>query len=250
MDRLIKFELNEMFKRKSFFWCLFFLVIGTVASLLMTGVMNDLVFDTGWDLDGYSCAIDGFSTSNFSLLLGILTSISICSDYSEKTNKNIYSRGFTRLQLFLSKSLSIYLAAIIYCLVPTVVGFIVGSVSGGTGLRYFDTEFIFIILVQIFLALAFASLYIFISFTLKKMATAVVFSVIILSLIETGLTIIQLVLDYKEIDFPIDKIVITTHMVEITYGDTKELIFAFLLSIVYIVGFSVVSYRFMRKDEV
>ena len=252
--RLLKFERIKLFSSVSFYvvgGCM--LSIGA-SSLVLLCMMDSFLYGNGHGVDslgytGIQLSHMVLTTCDFPLLMGILVAIGICTEYSGKTFKNIWSRGFTRAETFFAKILTYALAAIIYSIILVVITFLVGTAVFGPG--EVNIYSFLVILVEIVGCIAFSAVFSAVAFLFKKTAVAVVIAVAVPSLINTGVTLLDIYFEYKKIDIHLSDYVLSGQLAKLYSMPTaKNLAISFILSFAYIVTAIVVGYFSMKKDEI
>lgn len=257
MLKLIKFELTNIFKGISFYICgasILVMAISSIgvralADMLMTGLsIPDL---NGIGYSGQMFLLQSPSQSDFPLLIGILATICVCSGYSEKTYRNLWSRGFSRVQVFAGKAISISVAAIVYCIISMISGFIVGSIVWGVGANW-NLEVMLAIIIEILTCIAIGLLYVATSFIFKKMGICIVIAVMTPSLLTIGSTAMDYILEFKEISFRVSPYIINNVLFEVSVTPNDKMVLAsgFLCFAAYFVTAIVVGIMGMRKDEI
>ena len=104
MEKIIKFEFDKLFRQKSFYVCTIIVLGLTLLSAVSKNVM--LSSELGATIakpDGWSYAASAVSNSQLMMILGIFTAMFVCSEYDENTLKNIYSRGYGRIPVYIGK---------------------------------------------------------------------------------------------------------------------------------------------------
>lgn len=256
MDRIIKFEFSKLFHSASFYvcgGCVMLLALLGELLLMFTETFFGYSFKELGTLGLYSgtiCLTNGASMGNLPMILGILVAISIGSEYSNKTFKNVWSRGFSRFQSYVAKLIVMSVAALIYALLMMIVCFLLGTALCGIGKPLEVTQLIALI-IQLFLVVALAVAFCLIAFMFKKTSISVVIAVMIPSLLSMGASAIDLAFKFKEIDFEISPFILTNQIALIAIDqDTVTISKAFICGVVYLVFCSISGYFVMRKDEI
>lgn len=257
VDRLIKFELSKLFHSVSFYVCgaclLVLSVLGELMLMFAETLFGNLTFKDLADYGLYSgtiCLVKASSMGNLPMLLGIFISISICSEYSGKTFKNVWSRGFSRMQTFIAKTVVACVAALIYVVSMMFVCFLFASILCGVGKELTRNE-IGSINVQICIVLAIACFFVMIAFVFKRRSIAVVIAVMAPSLLTIGSTAIDYMLQLKNIDYQVSELIITNQLTLVSMSfDNVVLAKGFLVAVGYIVSSVVLGYMGMKNDEI
>ena len=203
MINLLKFEFYKLARAKSFYIFLGAALFSTFLSALVLYVAyfisKDALEETieGFEVvnamvnasSGTEISITVLSYANFTTLFGLFTAIFICDDFSQKTIKNVYSRGFTRTQVFFAKIIAIAAAMLVAYLVVVTFGFLVGLLLFGEAGEF---QGVVIYFEQFLYILAFMAFVAFVTFTFKKIAVSILFALIVPSVFATILTIIDM----------------------------------------------------------
>lgn len=256
MNRLVKFELIKLFHSVSFYICgvmAIFMGLMSVGAMLLydTFMYGNVVSLTRLGYSGLRIMFTMISVSDFPLLIGIIISIGICIEYSGKTFKNVWARGFSRTSVFAAKAIAYSIAALCYGAVLMLIGFIFGTIFWGVGQGQFLTTLL-TILVELLACIAYALLFVMVAFAVKKTALAVVIAVACPSLISLGATIIDYILEAKKINFSVGTYLLTTNLsyLSVPNPEARYLAMTFLVSIGYIATALVFGVLSMRKDEI
>ena len=256
MNRLIRFEMNATFKRLSFYVCALCIILMSVLGVYMEAVPELLFGNLKMSMlnqigfCGARSGITAISFSDFPVLIGIYASLSICTDYSQKTMKNVWSRGFSRTQVFFAKAFSVVVVSLIYGLLSIISAFITGTLLWGVG--SVNPEFYIIsVLVQLTACIGIGLAFNMTSFAFKKMGLAIVTAVIGPSLLSLGSSILDAYMQYKEIAFEVSPYVLSNVMYNFSNNYTDSLFIAktFLTAVGYIVFSLYLGWMSMRKDQ-
>ena len=128
MGTLLKLEFARFKKQKSFYVCLFIsLALLALSNLIFLfiekapGEISDLLKQTGLQ---NLLAIP--SSASFSTVAAVFAVLFVCEDYSQKTVKNIYAKGFSKKSVYLSKLIMLWIAVTVMYLTVEIFGFIMG----------------------------------------------------------------------------------------------------------------------------
>lgn len=248
MMRLFKFEFYKLIRTRSYYICIGIMMLLTALSAYLQVLLKDQLGTLAVDMTRLSCVMTALSNSSVSMMLGIFISLFVCEDYSTGTIRTILARGYSRFDIYVSKlvaviaaSLVMAIAAILFACVVGVFFFIGDEVS-------FGGEQIKILLTQLVVVIAFASLFYSIATMLQKTGTSIAFCVVIPMM----LTLLLQVLDAAFIE---EEIVVSRYWLEgllsIASGVTvkaHDLTEAFLCSLAYI-AVSLVGGWFATKDN-
>ncbi len=127
MSKLLHFEFHKLLRQKSMRVCSIVLICLSLLSLLTTKSMWDNAGEILGDVPtATELAVSALSSCSFSLILAIFTALFVSEDSSEGTIKNIYSKGYKRTEVFLSK----LIAVSVYCVVMAIICIAIFYVGG------------------------------------------------------------------------------------------------------------------------
>ncbi len=199
MRKLLKFEFRKLLHSKSFYICLAIMLfmIFIVAqsnqsafefSLQENGIVHtdEVAAEVGKEArcDGVGAMLMAVYSSEYILIAGIFVAIFICDDYSQSILKNIYSKGYSRNKVILSKLLTILIATSAMYILVCLYAFILGASYFGVGEG--GAKIFVKMLVQYISCIANVSFAFAISSWIRKKGasiTIIVFAALIISLI-------------------------------------------------------------------
>ena len=135
MGNLLKLEFTKLKKQKSFYIC----TIIMVALLLLSALTANALMNASPELaeqftaSGISSFVSGLNDSSFTLIASIFVVLFICEDYASQTVKNIYARGYSRKEVYLSKLISALISTTVMFVIVEIAAFTVGTVFFGLG---------------------------------------------------------------------------------------------------------------------
>lgn len=178
MGNLLKSDLYRLFKSKSFYVCM------AVAALLMAGG----AFLNKWALEmaarnsgmpapelpfknGIAYGLTVFSSGDIHLFMAILIAIYITSEFTHGTMKNVVSKGFSKIQIYISKliamSVATYTMLAVMLVFGTIAGFIVTGTFGETTADFVPQAFR-MIGIELLLHTALASVFVMIAMIIRN----------------------------------------------------------------------------------
>lgn len=99
MSKLISFEFRKIFRQKSLYVCLaIMLALICLSAAVNAGLEQNPEFDLIFTVESFTKS--ALSASSFFMILGIFVALYCCDDVANNTLKNLYSRGFTRGQVY------------------------------------------------------------------------------------------------------------------------------------------------------
>ena len=258
MRDLLRFEFRKLRTQKSFYICLAIMI----AMILITGITYKVVLDympetaEAVETEGgetlpktFSGFLLGFlSASNFSLIAAVFVSIVVCTDYEGQIIKNIYARGYSRENYYLSKLIYVFTVTTVMFLAAFTVSALFGAVFFGTS--GIDGKCFLLIAIQYLASMAEVALYFAISSMIKKLGGAIaicIFAPMLVSLLlGLGDTALKLE-DFKITNAWLSSF--TSDLANSTVG-TGRIVACAVLSVVYAVLFIAAGFAFNRKTEV
>lgn len=270
MKNLLKFELYKLVRAKSLYIFLA-LTIGmmlvSIGAIFIVALIDKaLMEEAGAGIDAVNAMLKSnsandimltsMSYSSFTFFMSIFTAIFLCDDYTQKTIKNIYSRGFTRTQVFIAKMIVIAIAMFVVYIAILISGFLFGLLFFGNVGEFHS---IVLYIEQFLYILAFISFVTFITFAFKKISLSIVFAIFIPTTITTILTVIDYgitmgaAMDTEavaESTFRISQLWFGNYEMYIYAGQTAgEMLSVLIGSILYILLFASLSWVVGRKHE-
>ncbi len=260
MRKLLKFELFKLRKHKSLYICsaiiLAGLLLSVLASFALTKALGNFIEEEIPLPTAIDTVLSAVSASDFTLIVSIFIALYVCGDYSQKTIKNIYSRGFSRSHVYFSK--------LIICIAYVVVMFVITEVFSlaiGSALFGFEPQggkVFWLLLGQLFVCIASASFCYAIATVIKK--TGVVLAIVIL--VPVALTVILTLVDtlikvnmkdflntesFALSDYWLDGMLVV--LSDTAVSVTKTVV-SCILPVIYAVVFLTAGYMFNRNTEV
>lgn len=265
MGRLIRFELIKMFRQVSFYVCggciIAFSILSVSFEIWSQNVLGVLMDAIGQKPTALRFALSAVESSKFTIIIAIVVCIGICVDYSRKTFKNVWARGFTRSQVFVAKMISAISASVVYTLVAIISSVLSAGIAFGMG-KDWDGQVVLALLLQIYICIAYTLVFVSVAFFVKNLAGALVICIVGDGLVSLGATLAQLIIDIKNFanhplsydgaSFNIKRFILSenlSNMSAISTISTENFCTAFLVSTVYIVTFVFLAWLKLRKDE-
>ena len=259
MAALLKFELRKLFQNKALYICLgialFLLIINTVTVKVMDDLMAEEMA-AAYEAAGikYETSFSALSllkstfNNNTAIVEGVIVSLIVCEDFASDVIKNVYSKGYTRSQVYFSKMISSFIAFFGIYLIGTIVSFTLGVIlSGNLGKvgEHFAGSLVGIFLI----VLAYFAIYYAISSIFKKIAPSIVFSI----LGPTGISILLILIDafinnekVSISDYWISGLMTNLSLIDV---ETKWIVSSIIVSILLIAGFTCLSFFFNRRKD-
>ena len=248
MKNILKFEFHKLFRQKSFYICSVIMIIFSILGILITKslVENNPEQFTG-TLSGLNSILTAITSANFVMISGIFIAIFVCTDYDNQTIKNIYSRGFSKTKVYVSKLIVCLCSVIIMFAITLGVSYIYGASTFGNELG--NGNYLALILGQIPLVIAYSTFVFAISSIFRKVGTSIALAILGPSLINTVLNLLDSMLKsdkFKLSSYWLDSF--TTDLTALTTSTTR-IIVCVVCSIIYAVSFVVLGLYLSKKHE-
>lgn len=194
MFKLLNFEFRKLIRQKSFYICIAAMLALLVGSAYTTELMTAKSGVEDPSLSGISYLMEAISGSALSAVLAVFIPLFICEDYASGTIRNIITRGFSRLEMFIAKLIAVLAATVLMTAVCLAAAYLVGTAFWGAGEPSLGSEQIKILLCQLAVIAAYATVFFAISSMLQKVGGSIAIclilpmaAVILLSLADAAL---------------------------------------------------------------
>lgn len=194
MFKLLNFEFRKLIRQKSFYICIAAMLALLVGSAYTTELMTAKSGVEDPSLSGISYLMEAISGSALSAVLAVFIPLFICEDYASGTIRNIITRGFSRLEMFIAKLIAVLAATVLMTAVCLAASYLVGTAFWGAGEPSLGSEQIKILLCQLAVIAAYATMFFAISSMLQKVGGSIAIclilpmaAVILLSLADAAL---------------------------------------------------------------
>ena len=194
MFKLLNFEFRKLIRQKSFYICIAAMLALLVGSAYTTELMTAKSGVEDPSLSGINYLMEAISGSALSAVLAVFIPLFICEDYASGTIRNIITRGFSRLEMFIAKLIAVLAATVLMTAVCLAAAYLVGTAFWGAGEPSLGSEQIKILLCQLAVIAAYATMFFAISSMLQKVGGSIAIclilpmaAVILLSLADAAL---------------------------------------------------------------
>ena len=240
MSNLLKFNLHNLFRQKSFYISM--IVIVLMSSLvLITPVIIGEIMHKSFDAITLSSSLKTLTEpTGFKLLVGIFVSLFCTLDVANDTLKNIIGRGFKRSNVYITNFISSIIGTTVIYIGMIVISIIISLIFGKmTGLS--STLFVKL-LANYLIIVACTSLYCLISILINKTSGALITCILINVLGSTFLTLFETLLSLKS------KITISDYWIGSI--DSSKTLMAIIISVIYIVGCLIIGMILSKNKEI
>ena len=179
MFKLLNFEFRKLIRQKSFYICIAAMLALLVGSAYTTELMTAKSGIEDPSLSGISYLMEAISGSALSAVLAVFIPLFICEDYASGTIRNIITRGFSRLEMFIAKLIAVLAATVLMTAVCLAAAYLVGTAFWGAGEPSLGSEQIKILLCQLAVIAAYATMFFAISSMLQKVGGSIAICLIL-----------------------------------------------------------------------
>jgi hypothetical protein len=184
MTNLLCSDFYRLFKSKSFYICtavaMFFMGLSifivkwaaTMTSKEEGGAAVSMMYK-----DGITYGITSFASSNVQLILSIIIAIFVTSEFTYGTMKNVVSKGFSKVQIYFSKLITMIAATLIIIFATVLTGTVCAAIITGK-LGAVSPEVLKIIGIETLLNTARASLFVLVAFLVRNLGGAIAINII------------------------------------------------------------------------
>lgn len=270
MCHILKAEIEKLFRSRSFMICSIIIVIMSLIVLasyqMMTKIYTpefidqlneqmaaqsgasveasaDLNFDFLNNLSGISMVEMAFTGNTIQLILAVLVSIFVCSEFTGGAIKSIASRGFSRTKIYTAKYLVSILAGEILAIISILVLFLGGTILWGVGETGadFGKHLAAFLAIEFLLNAAVAGMMVFVAMMVRNMGGTIAINVCVLMFSGMIFSLIDLVLKLEEVkiaDYWIYNIIANITSVSMNSDLINRSLIAgiFILAVSYVAG--------------
>lgn len=179
MFKLLNFEFRKLIRQKSFYICIAAMLALLIGSAYTTELMTAKSGVEDPSLSGISYLMEAISGSALSAVLAVFIPLFICEDYASGTIRNIITRGFSRLEIFIAKLIAVLAATVLMTAVCLAAAYLVGTAFWGAGEPSLGSEQVKILLCQLAVIAAYATMFFAISSMLQKVGGSIAISLIL-----------------------------------------------------------------------
>lgn len=249
MKNLLKLELRKMRKQKSFYICtiiivgLLFLSVKTAEVLTQNPEIANQFSASGIDI-----VLGALNSSSFLMIAGIFVALCVCDDYEQQTVKNIYARGYSRKQVYLSKLISVWIGTTIMFAITTLCAFLF-SKSYFEASDFQNIRFVGILAVQYAACMANLGLCFLVSSLLRKNGSSIAATIVAPMIINMLLGMIDSFIKFE--NFSLTNVWLSSFMGDLSKlsVSSERLMICLAASLAYIIVFAFIGIFSHRKIE-
>lgn len=179
MINLLRSDFYRLFRSKAFYICVVIWTFLFAIGAFLAKWLNDIVaksqnIDTVPELSfhsGIAYGLTVFNDSNMSLFMAIYIAIFVTAEFTHGTMKNSVSKGFSKIQIYLSKFITMSGAVYLTMLILFLSGLITGTIVSGNFLdtsEDFAIKAIGMIGMELLLYAAFTSVFVMIAMIIRN----------------------------------------------------------------------------------
>lgn len=237
MNRLINFQIKNLFKQKFYYVCLFlFVFMYPVLDYIST--LNIPELEVIKVMPQFINLLSGGGTIISIVFIVLFT----CLDFNEGTTKNIIGRGYTRNQLLISK----YITALIGVFSFYIISFFVILILFGKNGFGYENYMLYSSINSVIRIIAYTILYSTMSFILEKNTSSILACLFIPSIIQTIFSLIDSKMNIEISKYWIDNV--SSSFIE--NPNTSNFIYSIIFYIIYIIIFIVLGTSLIKKKEI
>lgn len=248
MKNLLKLEFRKLKTRKSFYICTAIMIGLLLFSIFTTNALVSPEFRDELQLSGISTLIEALNSSSFTLIAGIFVALFVCEDYAGQTVKNIYSRGYSRTSVYLSKLISVLISTTVMLIIVDVAAFAIGTALYGVG-EIGNYKFLAIIGTQYIIAMAEITFAFTIASVIRKTGGAIACIIIAPMIIGVLLSLVDVFVTFE--NFYLSELWISSFLSAASTIDvtTNHIILCIVGSLIYILIFGAIGLYINKKIQ-
>ena len=184
MKALLKFELRKLLQNKVLYICLgicaFLLIVNAITTKVLADIMKEAMEEIGQAYEPTDSALSmmkNIFSNNTLTIEAVVISLIVCEDFVGDVVKNIYSKGYSRTQVFFAKLFSSFIAFSVRMFGAMITSFLSGAALfgqiGKAGQNYFPS-----LLCICLVGYAFFAIYFAIAILFKKIAPSIILSIL------------------------------------------------------------------------
>lgn len=246
MKNLLRFEFHKLWRQASFYICGGIILAINFISVLqlkessssypvsITATDSILLYSVG---------------SYFFLVSSIFVALFVCQDFNYQTIKNIYSRGFSKKEVYFSKFIVAISAVSIIFFVSFILVTLFSLLCFGTMIKI--GKMFLLLFGQWVLSLTYSSFAFSISYMLKKNGGAIALAILGTSIVSLFFLFIDIMILTRNIEFSLSAYWISSFLSDFSdiMVSNQRLIICFVLSFVYMILFVFLGYLVNNKKR-
>lgn len=183
MLNLLRSDFYRLFRSKSYYICMAVAFALSILEIVIVYMMNKTsgnnVSTTAFN--GFAFGMSAFTGGNIPMLLGITTAIYVAADFAHGTMKNVVSKGFSKIHIYLSKLITMIVASFLFLFATMLVATISATIISGK-LGEFTGEYVWqvfkILGIELLLYAALTSILLLVSMVVKNLGGVIAINMI------------------------------------------------------------------------
>ena len=256
MAKLIRFEFRKLFQNKAFYICtaicLAMILITTLTYKAFADLIAQAAEETGTpapstNYTSFVLLKSAFSNGSMAMIGGIMTALLVSEDYTNDLTKNIYSKGYSREQLYLSKYVVCLVAFLIMMFVGMLVAFFFGFALDGLGTM--GDNYILSVLGIILVGIAYFTIFFGVAILVKKTGGSIAICIIGPTVVSLLLTMVDSFINIENFNF--SDYWLDNRVAMLSAADVEPKVFLITLGIaaLFIVAMFIPSFLVNRKRD-
>ena len=251
MKNLLKFEFTKLKKKKSFYICTLIMVALLFIAALTTNALINVSAEFGelFEVSSIDSLLSGLSDSSFIMITSIFVVLFVCEDYTNQTVKNVYARGYSRKEVYLSKLISTLASATIMFVVVEIAAFAIGT--GFFGSKEMESPKLLAILgTQYVVAMANIVLAFMVASAIRKNGGAIACIILAPTFVGIVTGLADVFLNFE--NFSLTSLWISNFLSTVSdlTVDTKDILICLVGSLIYIPAFGFLGLYLNQKADV
>lgn len=215
------------------------------------GMDSNALLDQQTDLNAFWFVAQIFGGNILILFVAILASLFVTSEYSYGTIKNLVAKGFSRISIYMSKLITVWIAILIMQLVLVVITFITSAIIFGTGAITSEIiiQVLGMILIQLLLHMAIGSICTMVAMNLKHSAGTMALNIIMITMTSSIIGLIDILLPEG---MKISDYLITTNISKMAVLDAENIavIKSIGVAVIYTIASTAIGTVIFRKLDI
>lgn len=202
MSKLIRFEFRKLLKSTSLYVILGISLALVLISALTYNLAVEIAKASGMPVDpitGYTFTKTTI-TGTFMLLIGIFIALYAAGDYSHGILKNVFAKGYNRIQVFFSKYIVSLIATICIALITVLFAYVIGKGFYG-GSRPDGENIAVVIIGQLLAVITYHALYFALAYTIGRSGIAIAINCVAPTVVSLLLTLGDTALQKSNVSF-------------------------------------------------
>lgn len=183
------------------------------------------------------------------VIFGAFTAVYVCGDFGNATIKNIFTKGYSRTEVYFAKYIVCLIVSVAYALIAYLAAFILGSIFWSSG-KNWEPKVILLLIIQLLAVAAFNAFFCFIAAWMKRVGSALALSIAIPIGLPLILSVIDLIINNENIQISKYWLGGAVRLVDNVSAPAGDIVLSCVLSLFYLAVFTVLGWLFARKREV